>query len=198
MEYHGLSGLMNFEQLKISKPGIMGVSRWNALVDAVQSSFITAVNGGAFARTKGGTSLWIRPGGGTAEETIRPFQLIVVSDEGDPRIRVVESTLAGGGSEELGFAEGDTPPYLLEPAEGVLVGGITYDVATRYVTSRWLEILPAFPTEIEDGTGYVQLGTITHSGDTWIASNSRYGPITAEIWRNWFAAEAPFFNVIWL
>ena len=134
-----------------------------------------------------------------AKTTLQPFQLIVSSSGGEtptPMIRVVASTLAGGSSEELGFAEGDAPPYLLTPSEGKLVGGITYDILTRTVTSRWLEILATIP-DPEDGTAYVEIGTVAADGAAWIVANSRYGPLTADVCRNWFAAAAPFYNVTW-
>lgn len=160
---------------------------------------------------KGGCTYHAKPGKGGAPAEIKPFQLIVASSGGEaptPMIRVVPSTLAGGSSTDLGFAAGDDPQYLLSPAEGVLVGGITFDsTGDGAITSRWLEIMDTFPDPdtVADGTDYVEIGTVhwvddaldlVHGGH-WSVTNSRYGPINAQICRNWFAAEAPFFGVSW-
>lgn len=132
--------------------------------------------------------------------SFKPLQLIVTSTGGGSptqALRVIPGTLAGGSSIDLGFAEGDTPPYLLTPSEGVFVGGITYDTSTREVTSRWLEILAEFPSSISDGTAYVEIGTIALDSGVWKVTNSRYGPITANICRIWHAGSAPFYEVTW-
>ena len=152
--------------------------------------------------------------GSQNSQSLQPFQLFVGTDPADttvppaPKIRVISSTLAGGTSTDLGFSFGDSPGYYLDPAEGVLVGGITFDPASGApVTSRWLEILDHFPTsdEVPDGTDYVEIGTVHWvadpldlvNGGHWTVTNSRYGPITAQICRNWLASEAPFFTVTW-
>jgi len=134
--------------------------------------------------------------------SFRPFQLEVTTDPNDtsenpaPKIRVYESTLAGGSSVDLGFALGDNPPYLLTPSNGIVVGGFAYDVDSRLITSRWLEIRSSLPA-ITDGLAYVAIGTVHLDAvtNTWQASNSRYGPITANICREWFAAAHPFYTV---
>jgi hypothetical protein len=115
-----------------------------------------------------------------------------------PKIRVYPSTLAGGSSTDIGFTEGDDPAYLLTPSEGVLQGGITIDGTTGEVTSRWLEIVSELGTD-DDTTFYVEIGTVA-AGETegsWIVSNSRYGPIHAQICRNWYAGAAPYFGLNW-
>ncbi|MBU3720744.1 MAG: hypothetical protein FGM22_08310 [Burkholderiaceae bacterium] len=71
----------DLERLKISKPGIVPVSRWNALVEAVQSSLVVSFAGGAFARTKGGTSLWAR-GRGAGATAQHPFQVLMRTKPG--------------------------------------------------------------------------------------------------------------------
>ena len=140
-----------------------------------------------------------------------PFQLLVTTDPADtsptpaPKIRVIPSTLTGGSSTDLGFSPGDNPKYFLDPSEGVLVGGISWDPTTGEITTRWLEIKSTFPTsdEVPDGTDYVEIGTVhwvaddSDAGGHWTASNSRYGPINATICRNWFASEAPYFGCSW-
>jgi hypothetical protein len=194
--------MADFEKLKLTKPGIIPIRIWNQLVESVQSAQLTAIVGGTIARTPNGTSLWIRPAD-SAAAAVKPFQLIVTSSGGDPKIRVIPSTLAGGSSTDVGFAAGDDPPYLLDPAEGVLVGGITWDPTVGPpITSRWLEIKDHFPTsdEVPDGTDYVEIGTVhwvaddSDAGGHWTVTNSRYGPINASICRIWFAAEPPFYG----
>lgn len=143
---------------------------------------------------------WTDPsgGGGGVGVGLRPFQVVVVADpeaepDADPmpmKIRVVASTLAGGsstgGTPNLDFnVDDDAEPYLLPPSEGILRGGITLD-ADGLVTSRWLEIVSEWEKNTED-TFYVEIGTVAAVGDSWRANNSRYGPIDAQICRNWFA-----------
>ncbi|MEI6036096.1 MAG: hypothetical protein WCS65_17665 [Verrucomicrobiae bacterium] len=142
------------------------------------------------------------PGNATATSSPQPFTLSVTTDPEDtnippaPQIRVLPSTLAGGSSTDLGFSEGDHPQYLLTPAEGILQGGITIDGTTGAVTSRWLEI-SATLTADDATTYYVEIGTVHYNttSELWQATNSRYGPITATVCRDWYASAAPFFGV---
>jgi hypothetical protein len=139
--------------------------------------------------------------GSSASIVFQPLELALATSGGEtpePRIRVYASTIAGGSSTDIGFTEGDDPPYLLTPSEGVLQGGITIDGTTGEVTSRWLEIVSELGTD-DDTTFYVEIGTVA-AGETegsWIVSNSRYGPIHAQICRNWYASSAPYFGVNW-
>ena len=68
-----------------------------------------------------------QPGKGGTAAVLRPFELVVsseiVGETAVPRIRVVASTLAGGTGIDIGFSDADDPPYLLEPAVGILAGG---------------------------------------------------------------------------
>ncbi|MEI6036046.1 MAG: hypothetical protein WCS65_17405 [Verrucomicrobiae bacterium] len=193
--------MTDLDKLKIRTPGIISTTSWNTLVDAVKSSMVTAFSGGAFARTGGGTSLWTRATSGSGgSATVQPFTLLVGDDGAtptpSPMIRVIPSTLAGGSSTDLGFSEGDDPQYLLTPAEGILQGGITIDGTTGAVTSRWLEI-SATLTADDATTYYVEIGTVHYNttSELWQATNSRYGPITATVCRDWYASAAPFFGV---
>lgn len=126
---------------------------------------------------------------------VRPLELSVVWVDEEPKVRVRASTVAGGSSADLGFAAGDAPPYLLTPAAGVVQAGITID-ADGQVTSRWIEIVPELSDD-EDDTFHVEIGTVVADGESWRANNSRYGPITANICRRWYATAAPFFTVTW-
>ena len=118
----------------------------------------------------------------------RPFELEVldVSTTSSPnwKIRVYPSTLAAGSSTDLGFATGDNPPYQLDAAEGIVQGGITID-SDGVVTARWLEIVNTLSEDTETDF-YVEIGTVSKVDDAFVVSNSRYGPIDANICRNWF------------
>lgn len=137
------------------------------------------------------------------QEARKQLELIVTTDPASTvpnppkKIRVVSSTIAGGSSAQLGFSEGDDPWYLLNPMVGVVQAGITIDQGTGLVTSRWIEIKSEIDEDTDD-TFYVEIGTVTQSGTSWAVSNSRYGPISAYVCRNWFAAEAPFYGVTWI
>ena len=145
------------------------------------------------ARVTGdGTHISIKqtPGGGTSAPTTRPFQLSTVnegtSEAPDWRVRVMPSTLAGGSSTDLGFALGDNPPYLLTAEEGIVQGGITID-ATGAVTSRYLEIVPELSADTNTEF-HVEIGTVQGLEDGGFdVTNSRYGPIDANVCRDWFS-----------
>jgi hypothetical protein len=142
----------------------------------------------------------ISRGGATSTTTARPFQLSVVdvSETETPewKVRVLPSTLAGGSSTDLGFALADDPPYLLTASEGIVQGGITINTSGQ-VTARWIEIVE----ELDEGsatTAYVEIGTVQAlEGGGFSVSNSRYGPINANICRNWFSSP-PTYGVSWL
>jgi hypothetical protein len=129
-------------------------------------------------------------GGGTSTPTTRPFELSIVdvSETETPewKVRVLPSTLAGGSSTDLGFAFADDPPYLLTAEEGVLQGGITIDEEGA-VTSRWLEIVEQLSADTETNF-HVEIGTVQAlEGGGFDVTNSRYGPIDANICRDWFS-----------
>lgn len=119
------------------------------------------------------------------KKTNNPFELEVVSDNNGPHIRVYASTLAGGSATDIGFAEGDDPPYLLAAEAGVVQAGITIDQEGN-VTSRWLEIVEQL-SEDTDTEFYVEIGTVAEQDGKFSVSNSRYGPIDANICRDWFS-----------
>jgi hypothetical protein len=137
-------------------------------------------------------------GGGTSTPTTRPFQLslVNVSETETPewKVRVLPSTLAGGSSTDLGFSLADDPPYLLDANVGVLQGGLTID-NTGTITSRWLEIVEELsedtPTDF-----HVEIGTVAYDAETetWSVENSRYGPIDANVCRDWFS-DPPTYSV---
>lgn len=127
--------------------------------------------------------------GKTAAITIRPFELQVVnaSETATPdwRVRVYASTLAGGSATDIGFSEGDDPPYLLAAEAGVVQAGLTIDQEGN-VTSRWLEIVEQLSEDTETEF-YVEIGTVAEQDGKFTVSNSRYGPIDANICRDWFS-----------
>jgi len=145
------------------------------------------------ARVTGdGTHISIKqtPGGGTSAPATRPFELSTLnegtSEDPDWRVRVLPSTLAGGSSTDLGFALADDPPYLLAAEEGIVQGGITID-ATGAITSRYLEIVPELSADTNTEF-HVEIGTVQELEDGGFdVSNSRYGPIDANVCRDWFS-----------
>jgi hypothetical protein len=139
-------------------------------------------------------------GGVITPTTIRPFHLAVVNvsetEEPEWKIRVYPSTLAGGSSTDIGFALADDPPYLITAEEGIVQGGITVDEDGE-VTSRWLEIVASLSADT-DTNFYVEIGTVQEPEENvFEVNNSRYGPIDAQICRNWFS-NPPTYGVTWL
>jgi hypothetical protein len=180
----------------------LGATTLNQILRELESLRITRVVNGTFRKLPGGTEITVAPqrGGGTSTTTARPFQLSVVdvSETETPewKVRVLPSTLAGGSSTDLGFALADDPPYLLTASEGIVQGGITINTSGQ-VTARWIEIVE----ELDAGnstTAYVEIGTVQAlEGGGFSVSNSRYGPINANICRNWFSSP-PTYGVSWL
>jgi hypothetical protein len=172
----------------------LGATTLNQILRELESLRITRVVNGTFRKLPGGTEITVAPqrGGGTSTPAAtRPFQLSIVNDSETEtpewKVRVLPSTLAGGSSTDLDFALADDPPYLLDASEGVLQGGITID-AEGFITSRWLEIVgtltPDTPTDF-----HVEIGTVAYDegNQTWSVENSRYGPIDANVCRDWFS-----------
>jgi hypothetical protein len=129
-------------------------------------------------------------GGTSTPATTRPFQLSTVnegtSEDPDWKVRVLPSTLAGGSSTDLGFALADDPAYLLTAEEGIVQGGITID-ETGEITSRWLEIVEELSADTNTEF-HVEIGSVQELEDGGFdVTNSRYGPIDANVCRNWFS-----------
>ena len=196
-------------------PGVISkganLTEWSKVLEAYLRSITPRSSSNiTIATGPGGTSFRAlepqRPSPPSATQGVQPLQLVVTTDPADtstppaPKIRVYASTVAGGASTDLGFAPGDTPAYYLTPRVGVVQAGITLDDSTGEITSRWIEIVSALTADT-DTNHYVEIGAVsrTTSGGvtTWTAHNSRYGPINAQICRNWFAAESPYYGVTW-
>jgi hypothetical protein len=125
--------------------------------------------------------------GGTA--SIRPFELKIIntSQTQNPiwNIRIYPSTLVGGSSLDLGFSLGDDPPFLLDAEDGIVEGKITIDEDGN-VVDRTIQIVANLSANTLTDF-YVEIGTVVQlQGGGFSASNSRYGPIDANICRDWF------------
>jgi len=121
--------------------------------------------------------------------TVQPFTL---SKTDSLSFRVYASTLGGGSITDLGFSEGDTPPYVVTvSATGKFWGGVTIDTDTGDLTSRFLDYGASLPDDTAD-TFYVEIGTYNVTGGTLTVSNTRYGPIGFIPCRNLFDAEFPW------
>ena len=142
--------------------------------------------------TSDGTHISIKQTlGGSTPTTTRPFELSIVNigttESPIWKVRVLPSTLAGGSSLDVGFSLADDPPYLLDAEEGIVQGGVEIN-AQGIVMSRWLDIAedltPDTATEF-----HVEIGTVAYDeeSETWSVENSRYGPIDANICRDWFS-----------
>lgn len=133
-----------------------------------------------------------------AELNTQPFGLNVVNTgTGAPawKIRVNESTIAGGTSADLGFVEG----YLhLVPNVGKVFGKVTISASTGDITGRNIEAISASMPSNTVTDFYVQIGSVwKDEADNWQVSNVRYGPIDAYVCRLWYRATAPFYVVYW-
>jgi hypothetical protein len=129
----------------------------------------------------------------TAAEIKQPFTLVAADDEAGTKVRVITSTL--GGDVPAGFSPGDDPPYVLTVADADIVwGGITIDSGTGEITARWLDSGAEMPADTATDF-HVRIGSVAVSSGVSSPVNDRYGPITATVCRNWFAAEAPYFGV---
>lgn len=162
----------------------LGSDTLNKILKELESLRITRVIGGSFKKLPSGTELVVSQRARIAQRIFQPFELQLVNNNG-PQIRVYASTLAGGSATDIGFAEGDDPPYLLAAQAGVVQAGLTID-AEGVVTSRWIEIVAQLSEDTETEF-YVEIGTVAEQDGTFTVSNSRYGPIDANICRDWFS-----------
>lgn len=162
----------------------------NRILRELESVRISQVVGGTFRKLPGGTQISVNPS--NAKPSVinrRPFELQLINvsktEAPDWRVRVYASTLAGGSATDIGFAEGDDPPYLLNAEAGVVQAGLTIDQEGN-VTSRWIEIVAQLSEDTETEF-YVEIGTVAEQDGKFTVSNSRYGPIDANICRDWFS-----------
>lgn len=171
----------------------LSADRLNSILTEIRRNKPLPGRGVTVRQTGQGTAIDLAasiPRGTSAPATIRPFELAVVnvSETSTPewKIRVYPSTLAGGSSTDLGFELADEPPFLLDAEEGVVQGGITID-AEGIVTDQWIEIANTLSPNTETDF-YVEIGTVQQLPQNKFAvTNSRYGPIDANICRDWFS-----------
>jgi hypothetical protein len=181
----------------------LGASTLNQILRELESLRITRVVNGTFRKLPGGTEITVAPqgGGSSAPITLRPFQLSIINEgtteTPDWKVRVLPSTVAGGSALDLGFSEGDDPPFLLEAAEGVVQAIVTID-ETGTVIARAIEIAETLTADT-DTEFHVEIGTASYDDETetWSVNNSRYGPIDATICRDWFS-NPPTYSVTFL
>ncbi len=170
----------------------LSADRLNSILTEIRRNKPLPGRGITLRQTGQGTAIDLAasvPRGGGTSTTIRPFELAVVnvSETQTPawKIRVYPSTLAGGSSTDVGFELADEPPFLLDADEGVVQGGITVN-AEGVVTDRWIEIANTLNPDTETDF-YVEIGTVQQLPQNRVAvTNSRYGPIDANICRDWF------------
>jgi hypothetical protein len=128
---------------------------------------------------------------GATDAATKPFQLIPASDDTGAKVRILTSTLAGDTPD--GFSEGDDPPYIFTGvADGTVFYGIlTIDDETGEITSRTLAKGASLPDNT-DTEFYVRIGSAAVTDGAAVPVNDRYGPIDAQICRDWFADPVSF------
>lgn len=124
----------------------------------------------------------------------RPFSCVY--DETEGKFLVLPSTL--GGIPPDGMTWGSAPFYLAPTgATGVIYGILTYSAGVP--TSAALGAAASMPSPTADTTAVVTIaGWFTNSSGKIVAANARYGPIDAQICRNWFAASSPYWGVTFI
>jgi hypothetical protein len=173
----------------------LGAERLNTILAEIKRNKPKGERGISVRQDGTGTYIGLAaslPRGGTSIPiTLRPLQLSIINEgtteTPDWKVRVLPSTVAGGSALDLGFSEGDDPPFLLEAAEGVVQAIVTID-ETGAVVDRAIEIAETLTADT-DTEFYVEIGTASYDGETetWSVNNSRYGPIDATICRDWFS-----------
>jgi hypothetical protein len=171
----------------------LGADRLNTILTEIRRNKPKGERGITVRQDGTGTYIGLAaslPRGGTSTPaTTRPFQLSIVdvSETETPewKVRVLPSTLAGGSSVDLGFELADDPPFLIDAEEGVVQGVVTID-QTGLVTARHIEIVQELSTDT-DTEFHVEIGTVSYDEETFSVENSRYGPIDANICRDWFS-----------
>lgn len=120
--------------------------------------------------------------GGSGYTYNQLFRLVDVSDETGFNIRVRISTLCD--LAPTGFYSGDTPNFVFEglTVSGVIYGHITID-SSGVVTARAVEQAATMPASA-DPEFYVEIGSFDITGEVLTVTNSRYGPIPAQVCPN--------------
>ena len=111
-------------------------------------------------------------------------------------MRVLTGLVAG--QPPSGFSPGDTPPYVLDVNDGDIVYAcIVWDVsgetASATPTSVTLGNGQSVPADAPaNGTWYYRIGSVAVTNGKSAPANDRYGPISTDCYRLWFAASKTF------
>jgi hypothetical protein len=119
----------------------------------------------------------------------RPFEMF----ESLGGVVIRESTI--GGIVPGGFSGG---VQTFSGASGKLFGRLTINGTTGAVSSATIITAASLPANTSTQF-HIQIGEWeTNEADEIIVWNDRYGPVDANICRNWFAGEAPYFGVTFI
>ena len=122
------------------------------------------------------------------------FELTAGGTASALKVNVSSSTIAG--QEPSGFTAGSKEFSV--SASGVIYAQVTVNSTTGAITARALNNGSSRPANTAT-VFHEQIGTytVTGTGDarSVSVSNSRCGPVSVNICRNWYAAKAPFFGV---
>jgi hypothetical protein len=171
--------------------------RFRRIEKEIKERTIQPGRGYAINRGPGGTILSIKsgqPGDFPANTFFLLEAADVIEDEEVTanKIRVRYSTLADAAPDD--FQPSDSPPFLFTITEaGIVYAHLEIDSETGEVTGRTIEN----GTEIPDDTDtdfYCEIGTydIDDETDGTTCANGRYGPIGANICRNWFVSPVKY------
>lgn len=170
-------------------------TRLNAILDALGMLYVEEGVGYRIAnRGPGGVCLEIDLEA-VASRLRQPFSLQLVTEGNATKIRVWASTIAS--RYPTGFQPGDNPAYLLSPSgnTGYVYGGVSINTTTGEIVENgvWVGIGSSVPANTSD-TFYVMIGSYSKTGEQYVVSNARYGPINFTACRDWYASSAPFWG----
>jgi hypothetical protein len=166
------------------------------IINFIRASRVTSVVGGTIRETPNGSVITVKPGKASkgVPETCGAFK--IEQGEEPNELTVTQSTIIG--ETPAGFTEGKKT-FVIATVSGVIYGKIEIDNEGDASNAQVLdaEDLPADT----DTTYHIEIGryTVEGTGEEAVINFTQVkcGPLTADVCRNWFTSEAPYYGVTW-
>lgn len=145
-------------------------SAFNQLIDLVKSSLVTAVTGGTFLRSAGGTTINVASSAGGASgeaagAVCQYFEVTDASDEAGLKVQVAQNLIAGRWPDGMGL---DFPPFKLDiSGNSYIYAKVTYNTTTLMINPESDAITILQSGTLQENTAdsvYILLATVVTDG----------------------------------
>lgn len=142
---------------KVNPGDLVLAEHHNEVVDAILERTPLSFARGLISKLPHGFHLSGRTVGSSSSPT-HPLKLLDASEGETIKARILYGTIAGAAPS--GMSLGDDPPYILTLTgeEGIIWAGITRDVGTGAITSRFFDHGVELPEDTESD-GHIQIGS---------------------------------------